>query len=638
MIGCDCDYARWHGSLLLCILLWLLLLTGMPAFSHSVEFQYRQISFKAETEKSDDVTCINCGEHILTRSVQFLSRQEKAAAAVLNKPEEETTLVAPSDPVEPYYYSYTTARQPVCMVCHSKLKSLDQFVRQESERQKATTEERKTAIQRRKDSDTSKKSVAFKASDTDITSESTDASAVEAIAKTEKKSSLDYDICQLSGNLQPIIAQLKIPCDAQGRPVSSFLEQRSDIYANSLAHLSVTCTTCDQTLAFSTAVEQHADNHFIQCDACKRMVVCPRISANQDDALETHKTEGCKNPCRFCQQEIPYSELQTHVISCEKRLENCPKCLDQINGSQLFDHYKTHGVDPITCPECKFDVQANHYATHCYKKCPQTVVCPVCPTQCGSDWVLHLEQTHKNDYQRLCTGYSFERQQEQCVSCFLAARSAGGRALTLEERLPIHETQPSPSSTVSGRVTSDKINLGELDLMVHLLMAATYDGVYIWKIPEVTRRFNEAKKGKTTSLYSAPFYTSQDGYKLCLRAYLDGDGAGKGQFLSFFIVLMKGAYDALQVWPFSGHHIALAVLDQTGHGNHIIREFMTHADSTSFHQPKEDFNIAAGIPKMAHQKVVFGSDKSPKATPYLKDDTLFLECRISQTNIKLPGM
>lgn len=58
-------------------------------------------------------------------------------------------------------------------------------------------------------------------------------------------------------------------------------------------------------------------------------------------------------------------------------------------------------------------------------------------------------------------------------------------------------------------------------LMVQTLQATTYNGVFIWKIPELEVQ-HEAKIGKMVSLYSAPFYTGRHGYKVCLRLQLHG--------------------------------------------------------------------------------------------------------------------
>ena len=61
----------------------------------------------------------------------------------------------------------------------------------------------------------------------------------------------------------------------------------------------------------------------------------------------------------------------------------------------------------------------------------------------------------------------------------------------------------------------------EVSLTLQTLQATSYDGHYIWKIPDITRRRRDALLGKTVSLYSAPFYTSRFGYRLCLRVYLE---------------------------------------------------------------------------------------------------------------------
>jgi len=45
-------------------------------------------------------------------------------------------------------------------------------------------------------------------------------------------------------------------------------------------------------------------------------------------------------------------------------------------------------------------------------------------------------------------------------------------------------------------------------------------------------------------------FSFRNGYKMCIRAYLNGDGSGYTTHLSVFFVVMKGEYDALLKWPF----------------------------------------------------------------------------------------
>ena len=98
-----------------------------------------------------------------------------------------------------------------------------------------------------------------------------------------------------------------------------------------------------------------------------------------------------------------------------------------------------------------------------------------------------------------------------------------------------------------------------LALSVETLRATSYNGVYTWKIPEIRRRRHEARTGQAVSLYSPPFYTSRDGYKLCLRLYLNGDGPTRGSHLAFYITLMRGEFDSICKWPFK-KTVTLALL------------------------------------------------------------------------------
>ncbi len=162
--------------------------------------------------------------------------------------------------------------------------------------------------------------------------------------------------------------------------------------------------------------------------------------------------------------------------------------------------------------------------------------------------------------------------------------------------------------------------LGEVSLLLQTLQAASYDGTFIWKIPEVDRRRQEAKSGKTVSLYSAPFYTSRHGYKMCLRLYMNGDGTGKGTHLSFFVTLMRGEYDALLPWPFR-QAITLTLVDQNRQRD-IVQSFRPEPTSSSFQRPCNEMNVASGCPTFAPISVLDNNS-------YVKDDTLFLKCTIN---------
>ena len=120
----------------------------------------------------------------------------------------------------------------------------------------------------------------------------------------------------------------------------------------------------------------------------------------------------------------------------------------------------------------------------------------------------------------------------------------------------------------------------DLALSIQSLQATTYNGVYVWKIPDVTRRRRDAVLGKTVSLYSAPFFTSRHGYKICLRVYLNGDGSGRGSHVSFFLTIMKGEYDPLLPWPYR------------------------QTTTISFQMTQTEMNVASGCPQFCPQTML----------------------------------
>ena len=127
------------------------------------------------------------------------------------------------------------------------------------------------------------------------------------------------------------------------------------------------------------------------------------------------------------------------------------------------------------------------------------------------------------------------------------------------------------------------LSIVEIDEKVRELSAATYDGVFVWKIADFSKKRQDAVAGRAPAMFSpgnaalhrrnissgvgvavksrfrsspvccvfAAFYTSKYGYKMCLRIYLNGDGTGRGSHLSLFFVVMRGHSDALLKWPFN---------------------------------------------------------------------------------------
>ena len=171
------------------------------------------------------------------------------------------------------------------------------------------------------------------------------------------------------------------------------------------------------------------------------------------------------------------------------------------------------------------------------------------------------------------------------------------------------------------------VHHSELELQLQASLASTHNGAFLWRIPEVRRRIRDAKIGRITSIYSPPFYTGRNGYKMCIRAYLNGDGSGEGTHLSIFFVLMKGEYDPLLKWPFE-HKVSLILVDQD-HKKNLIHTFKPDPHSSSFQRPKLDMNVASGFPKFA--KISIFDNPS-----YVKDNVMYIKAIIDTSRIVHP--
>ncbi len=129
----------------------------------------------------------------------------------------------------------------------------------------------------------------------------------------------------------------------------------------------------------------------------------------------------------------------------------------------------------------------------------------------------------------------------------------------------------------------------------------------------------DAQSEKQVSIYSPPFYSSPNGYKMCARLYLYGDGDGKRTHLSIFFVLMRGEYDAVLQFPFT-FKVTFCLYDQTDQQKHIIDTILPDVKSISFQRPRFNMNPASGISKF-FPLAILQQDNNP----YIRNDTMFIK-------------
>lgn len=165
--------------------------------------------------------------------------------------------------------------------------------------------------------------------------------------------------------------------------------------------------------------------------------------------------------------------------------------------------------------------------------------------------------------------------------------------------------------------------LEELNLKIEILEVKSCTGIYVWKVNDLARRTREARIGRTLSLYSPPFYTSVHGYRICLRAYLNGDGNGRGTHVSLYIVIMKSEYDELLSWPFA-YNVVLTLINQVEPmkpEKSMTHKFVPSPSSSSFQKPQDTFNVASGFPEFAPVSVL----NDPL---FCKSDTIYFRIKL----------
>ena len=174
--------------------------------------------------------------------------------------------------------------------------------------------------------------------------------------------------------------------------------------------------------------------------------------------------------------------------------------------------------------------------------------------------------------------------------------------------------------TLQDSLTWYAIAIDEVRLRQDVLDVKTANGVLVWKIPDIRRRYRDATEHRTISLYSPPFYTSPHGYRMCIRTYLNGDGIGKGTHISVFFVLMHSEHDNLLSWPFK-QSVRFTLINQKNPAASITEAFVPDLHSPSFKKPENDMNIASGFSKFACQSVL--QDEN-----FTRNSILCLKCQV----------
>ncbi|EDO49545.1 predicted protein [Nematostella vectensis] len=291
-----------------------------------------------------------------------------------------------------------------------------------------------------------------------------------------------------------------------------------------------------------------------------------------------HEDVHCTNP--ECNEVMPRRSLQYHLVSkCKWRIVSCHFCTEMYTYKDGKTHMKSCKRLPIECVnKCGAkDIPREEMPFH-MSECPLAV--------------------HPCMYRDI--GCPFK-----------------GRRDALEEHCK--------------NAVHTHLNIACQKIRENESRSLCTNGIFLWKISNYKHQYDQAVASpEELAIFSPPFYTSQYGYKLRLKAYLNGRDRGKGTHLSLYIIIMKGDYDALLEWPFK-QKITFYLIDQSEKQNHRTHLLSPNRSLPNikvvFNRPTVKENLGIGNPCFVPNEVLESGE-------YVKDDVMFIKAVVEPGSSK----
>ena len=184
------------------------------------------------------------------------------------------------------------------------------------------------------------------------------------------------------------------------------------------------------------------------------------------------------------------------------------------------------------------------------------------------------------------------------------------------------------NSALSAQIDADKrewkaANIAvnsKVDSQAKVVARLTSASPFVWKITGFSDVLKLAKNGNTKSIF-AEFYTGKQGYKLNVRVDPDGDQTNKNRYLSVFVGIMKGDYDAILPWPFRDV-VTFRVIDQqpdASQRKNVVAVLEPDQTPCFSGRPTVEENpMLRGFRRLISHKML-------KTRRYVEHDTLFLQ-------------
>ena len=363
--------------------------------------------------------------------------------------------------------------------------------------------------------------------------------------------------------------------------------------------------------------ENQCTERSVTCELCNLLMQYRELT----DHLQTC---GCRRP--ECRQTISIGERKEHESICSEGLQQCciPGCgfksSSIVMNQHISEKHSLQLVDVIA--ELQDKIKRKHFKLEIQREKLEALELKfdvlMRTVGCGSASSAKLDSENSEPDLRYDVDDLFSPSNAKSATI----QSIKPRVSALDDsviklvpfvdrlNLALHYESPRLAECLEGAkaakqtTTSHAEELEKLKRRHDLLDARTTNGVFIWKISDVDRHHSNAVLNRSLTLYSPPFLTSPHGYRLCLKAYMNGYGPGWGTHISVLCVLMRTEHDNILPWPFQ-HQITLTMINQDAHPSKSISGRLTPSPgSVAFLQPTTEMNVASGFPRFASQSVL----------------------------------
>ena len=351
--------------------------------------------------------------------------------------------------------------------------------------------------------------------------------------------------------------------------------------------------------------------------------------------LENHKTNKCPKRnymCEFCHEDGSYDFMKSdHLETCPAMLIACPNepCTSKILRCGIEAHCSTCPYEPVPCKYSKVgcrkrplrkDLKEHEEDAQLHLRITAEKVLDL------TEKLAKLQQKQTDDRAKLSELIKEQQQKQTNLTKLLnnmqqtITDNQTNLCKTQEEERQKQIVLSEKLDNMQRKTTDDQTSLGK-------------------KVDKLTEHYSPPSAFRCNfgpnEFYSPPFYTSLNGYKMCVRVDAHGSGTGEGTHVSVYTYLMKGDNDDSLTWPFT-RTVTFELLNQLEDKNH-------HKKSATFPDDAYSQRVVTGERAgggYGHQQFIPLADlehQPEKNCQYLKDNVLvfrvftkapWLECTI----------